>query len=63
MLGLHVLDLRNWKIVYMEEDMVDGRSDLRIDGSKGGIFAEDGSLQYSYKLDKDGNISVRKVAE
>jgi hypothetical protein len=63
MLGLHVLDLRNWKIVYMEEDMVDGRSDLRIDESKGGIFAEDGSLQYSYKLDKDGNISVRKVAE
>lgn len=62
MMGLHVLDLENWGIVY-QEDTVEGLFDLSIDEEKSGIYDENGNLQYSYKINANGDIDVHKVAE
>jgi hypothetical protein len=60
MMGLHVVDLNDWSIVY-SEDTVDGGYDLKLDKENKKILDSDGNVWYTYELDSAGRITVHKV--
>lgn len=60
MMGLHVLNVKNWDMVYSEDDM-DGGNDLRIDEKSRQIVDQDGNVRYRYELTADGDLNIYKV--
>jgi|LSQX01.1.fsa_nt_gb hypothetical protein len=60
MMGLHVVDLKDWSTVY-REDTVDGGYDLRLDEKNKRILDSEGNIWYTYEFDSSGGIKVYKV--
>lgn len=59
MMGLHVVDLNDWSIVY-REDTVEGEYDLKLDEAGKRILDAEGNIKYTYKLKANGDIIVTK---
>ncbi len=60
MMGLHVVDLKDWSIVY-SEDTVEGGYDLKLDKADKSILDSDGNVWYTYEFDSAGRITVHKA--
>jgi|GEM_PF-2611126 len=60
LMGLHVLDVQKWNMVYSEDDM-DGGSNLRIDEESGQIVDQDDNVWYRYEIDVNGNLNIQKA--
>lgn len=60
MMGLHVVDLKDWSIVY-SEDTIDGGYDLKLDKADKKIIDSDGNVWYRYEFDSAGRIKVHKA--
>jgi hypothetical protein len=54
MMGLHVVDLRDWSTVY-HEDTIDGGYDLRLDRENKQILDSEGNIWYTYEFDPTGD--------
>ncbi len=60
MMGLHVVDLKDWSTVYREET-VDGGYNLRLDEKNQQILDEEGKVWYKYDFNADGEITVSRI--
>lgn len=60
LMGLHVIDLKDWSIVY-SEDTMDGGYGLELDKANKRIIDPDGNVWYTYEFDTNGRITVKRA--